>query len=67
MEQVRDCDAIVHVVRAFNNPDVPHVNNQINPVKDLETVDTELLFADLELIDKRIERIKTGKKVKKNN
>lgn len=65
LEQVRDCDAIVHVVRAFNNPDVPHVNNQINPVKDLETVDTELLFADLELIDKRIERIKTGKKVKK--
>ncbi|NLT94113.1 MAG: redox-regulated ATPase YchF [Clostridia bacterium] len=65
LDDVRDCDAIVHVIRAFENPDVPHVANEINPAKDLETVDMELLFADLELIEKRIERIKTGKKVKK--
>jgi len=65
LDDVRDCDAIVHVIRAFENPDVPHVANEINPAKDLETVDMELLFADLELLEKRIERIKTGKKVKK--
>lgn len=65
LDDVRDCDAIVHVVRAFENPDVPHVTESINPQKDLETVDMELLFADLELLEKRIERIKTGKKIKK--
>ncbi|KJS23055.1 MAG: hypothetical protein VR72_02415 [Clostridiaceae bacterium BRH_c20a] len=65
LDEVRDCDAIVHVVRTFDNKDVPHVTEIINPVKDLETVDMELLFADLELIDKRIERIKAGKKIKK--
>jgi len=65
LDEVRDCDAIVHVVRAFNNQDVPHISDTINPAKDLETVDMELLFADLELLDKRIERIKTGKKIKK--
>ncbi|MGI6227418.1 MAG: GTPase, partial [Peptococcales bacterium] len=65
LDDVRDCDAIVHIVRAFDNPDVPHVTETIAPLKDLETVDMELLFADLELLEKRIERIKTGKKIKK--
>jgi len=65
LDEVRDCDAIVHVVRAFENPDVPPITDVINPAKDLETVDMELLFADLELLEKRIERIKTGKKIKK--
>ncbi|MFZ5945536.1 MAG: redox-regulated ATPase YchF [Bacillota bacterium] len=65
LDAVRDCDAIVHVLRAFENPDVPHTNDSINPVKDLETLDMELLFADLELLDKRIERVKTSKKIKK--
>jgi hypothetical protein len=65
LDEVRDCDAIVHVIRTFENTDVPHVNEGINPVQDLEIVDMELLFADLELLEKRIERIKTGKKIKK--
>ncbi|MFZ7101709.1 MAG: redox-regulated ATPase YchF [Peptococcaceae bacterium] len=65
LDEVRDCDAIVHIVRAFENADVPHVNESVDPGKDLETVDMELLFADLELLEKRIERIKTGKKIKK--
>lgn len=64
-DDVRDCDAIVHVIRSFENDEVPHVTDEINPAKDLETVDMELLFADLELLEKRIERIKTGKKIKK--
>lgn len=65
LDEVRDCDAIVHIIRAFENDDVPHVNESVDPAKDLETVDMELLFADLELLEKRIERIKTGKKIKK--
>ncbi|KJS81027.1 MAG: hypothetical protein JM58_17985 [Peptococcaceae bacterium BICA1-8] len=65
LDEVRDCDAIVHVVRTFDNKDVPHITESINPAKDLETVDLELLFADLELLDKRLERIKSGKKIKK--
>lgn len=65
LDEVRECDAIVHVVRAFENVNVPHINDKKNPADDLETLDVELLFADLELLDKRIERIKTGKKIKK--
>lgn len=67
LNDVRNCDALVHVVRAFGNEEVLHVTEDINPEKDLETVEMELLFADLELIEKRIERIKAGKKITKEN
>lgn len=67
LNDVRNCDALVHVLRAFFNKDVIPASGGINPVKDLETVEMELLFADLELIEKRIERIKTGKKITKEN
>ncbi|WP_169738594.1 redox-regulated ATPase YchF [Desulfofalx alkaliphila] len=65
MDNIRNVDMLVHVVRAFNNPDVPHVEDSINPMRDIETINTELLFADIELLDKRIERIQQGKKIKK--
>lgn len=67
LNDVRGCDALVHVVRAFQNSDVPYVSSDPDPAKDLEAVEMELLFADLELIEKRIERIKTGKKITKEN
>lgn len=67
LNDVRPCDALVHVIRAFHNSDVPRVVEDFSPAKDLEAVELELLFADLELIDKRIERIKTGKKITKEN
>lgn len=67
LNDVRNCDALVHVVRAFRNEDIPHVNPELNPARDLEAVEMELLFADLELIEKRIERIKSGKKITKEN
>lgn len=67
LNDVRTCDALVHVVRAFDNPDVPLVGDSIDPPRDLETVEMELLFADMELIEKRIERIKSGKKITKEN
>ncbi len=67
LNDVRGCDALVHVLRAFENDDVVHVTADLNPAKDLDAVDMELLFTDLELIEKRIERIKAGKKITKEN
>ncbi|MGI6553787.1 MAG: redox-regulated ATPase YchF [Bacillota bacterium] len=61
---VQECDALIHVVRAFENDDVPHVEAYSDIIRDLETVNLELLFADLQLIEKRLNRIKSGKKIK---
>ncbi|HOD98840.1 MAG TPA: redox-regulated ATPase YchF [Syntrophales bacterium] len=61
---IREVDAIVHIVRCFDNPDVVHVDGLVDPVRDIEIVNTELLLADLETIDKRLlsveKRVKTG-------
>jgi GTP-binding protein YchF len=54
-------DAIVHVVRAFYDESVVHPVASINPVRDIETVELELVFGDLELVEKRLERMKEGK------
>ena len=67
LEDIRKVDALVHIVRAFENPDVLHVEGSIDPMRDIETVNLELLFADLGIIDNRIVRIKGGKKVTKEN
>ncbi len=62
---IREVDLLVHVLRVFSNPEVPHVDGSINPLRDIETVHLELLLADMELAEKRIARIKGGKKVTK--
>ena len=67
LNDVRPCDALVHVLRAFESGSVIHDLDSIDPARDLEAVETEMLFADLEVIEKRIGRIKTGKKVTKEN
>jgi len=67
LDTIRKVDALVHVVRAFQSPDVPHVEESIDPVRDWETVEMELLFADLDLVEKRIERINTQKKKAKES
>jgi len=67
LNDVRPCDAIVHVLRAFESDTVVHDYNTIDPARDLEAVETEMLFADLEMIEKRIARIKSGKKVTKEH
>ncbi len=59
---IREVDAIAHVVRCFRDDDVVHVDGGINPVGDIETVETELMLADIESIERRIERL--AKKVK---
>ena len=67
LNSIRNVDMLAHIVRAFTNEDVPHVSGGINPLRDIDTINVELLLADMEIIEKRMERIKTGKKVKKEN
>lgn len=50
-------DAIIHVVRCFENDDIVHVHGQINPLDDIETIETELMLADLESIEKQIKNL----------
>jgi len=67
LNDVRPCDALVHVLRAFESGSVVHDLDNIDPARDLEAVEMEMLFADLEMIEKRISRIKTGKKITKEH
>ena len=55
---IRAVDAIVHVVRCFANENIIHVDGDVNPVRDIETINLELVFADLEVLERRIDRTK---------
>src|SRR6266481_3737376 len=57
LSHIREVDALVHVVRCFEDPDVVHVTGEIDPVRDIEIVTTELILADLESARKRREKI----------
>lgn len=57
LANIRECDAIVHVVRAFQNSDVIHVDDTVDPKKDIETINTELLLADLQSIDRHLPKL----------
>jgi hypothetical protein len=58
LANIRETDAILHVVRCFDNDNVIHVDNSIDPVRDKETIDIELQLKDLETVEKRLERVK---------
>ena len=62
LANIREVDAIVHVVRCFENNNIIHVNGEVNPAKDIEIINLELIFADIETIEKRIQ--KTEKLIK---
>ena len=57
LANVRECDALVDVVRCFEDPNVVHVDGSIDPVRDIETIDLELVFADLEVLERRMSRL----------
>lgn len=63
---VREADALVEVVRAFDDPLAPNPQGNTDPRRDAEMLHTELLLADLEVVEKRLERLTTGKKTKEN-
>ena len=56
LANIREVDAIVHVVRCFINDDIIHVDGSINPMRDIETINLELIFSDIEMIERRIDR-----------
>ena len=55
--QIREVDALMHVVRCFQGGDVVHVGGSVNPVRDISTIETELMLADLEALDRRKQRV----------
>ena len=57
LSYIREVDAIIQVVRAFDDKNVSHIDETINPVRDMETLNLELIFADLEVVEKRIPKI----------
>ncbi len=60
LSHIRECDAIVHVVRCFEDENVTHVENSVDPVRDIETINLELILADIEAVQKRQDRIKNA-------
>ena len=62
LSHIREVDAIVHVVRCFEDENVVHVDGSIDPVRDIETINLELIFSDLEIIDRRLEKSQKGSK-----
>lgn len=56
LSHIREVDAIVHVVRCFEDPNIVHVDGSIGPIRDIETINLELIFADLEVMERRIDR-----------
>ena len=59
LSHIREVDAIIHLVRCFESDKITHVNSKINPVEDLETIKTEIILSDLDIIQKKLEK---GKK-----
>ncbi|MBE6836538.1 MAG: redox-regulated ATPase YchF [Ruminococcus sp.] len=62
LSNIREVDAIVHVVRCFEDTNIIHVDGSINPARDIETIDLELIFSDVELIERKLDRTKKAMK-----
>lgn len=56
LSHIREVDAIIHVVRCFDNDDIMHVSGSVDPKRDIETINLELILSDLEILDRRIDR-----------
>ena len=62
LANIRECDAIVHVVRCFEDPDIIHVDGSVDPLRDIEVISLELVLADVEQVEKRLMKAKKDKK-----
>ncbi|MDY3862306.1 MAG: redox-regulated ATPase YchF [Ruminococcus sp.] len=58
LSNIRECDAIVHVVRCFENDDIIHVEGSVDPARDIETINLELILSDVEMMERRIDKTK---------
>lgn len=62
LSHIREVDAIVHVVRCFEDNDIVHVDGDVNPARDIETIRLELVFSDIEVVERRIDRARKAAK-----
>lgn len=58
LSHIREVEAIVHVVRCFEDPDVIHVEGSVDPIRDIEAINLELIFSDIEVLEKRMDKAK---------
>lgn len=65
LSHIREVDSIVHVIRCFENENIVHVDGSVDPIRDIETINIELCLADLETIEKRLDRAKKSLKADK--
>lgn len=65
LSNIREVDAIVHVVRCFEDTNIVHVDGSINPVRDIETINLELVFSDIEILERRIAKTSKGARMDK--
>ncbi|MBE7210512.1 MAG: redox-regulated ATPase YchF [Gluconacetobacter diazotrophicus] len=65
LANIREVDAIIHVLRCFEDPDVTHVEGSVDPIRDADTIETELMLADMDSLEKRL--LPLGKKAKNND
>jgi len=66
LSHIREVDAIVHVVRCFENDDIVHIDGDIDPIRDIEIINLELMLADMEILQRRLERTERAAKGDKN-
>ena len=64
---IREVDAVVHVVRCFEDQNIVHVDGRIDPAADVDTINTELLLSDMEILERRIQRTAKAAKADKKN
>ena len=62
LSHIREVDAIIHMVRCFDSDDIIHVEGSVDPLRDIETIDLELVLSDLEIVQRRIDRTKKAMK-----
>ena len=65
LSNIREVDAIVHVVRCFEDSNVVHVDGSVNPLRDIETINLELIFSDLEILERRMAKVGKGARMDK--
>lgn len=65
LANIREVDAIIHVVRCFDNDDIIHVNGSVDPLRDIEVINLELIYSDIAQIERRIERARKDARMKK--
>ena len=63
LSHIRDVDAVLHVVRSFEEDNITHVEGSLDPVRDIETIETELLIRDIASVDKRLEKLQKNARV----